>query len=198
MKPQVASTANKIKLAFQTFRSANTATKMTAAGTLAVVALSLFLACSNIIGRVMGEGTVQPANITSQEEGLITQDMEEVALASEQSQLATSLMELLGNEDCTWIASDDQLCAMAFSEDGFTEYYGDIETECTVHFYEIEAFKNGRSGIWRVWYPDNTAKDGRFLFEEDLENGTYRITSDAFPGSQTFETKSLSSESMLD
>ena len=64
---------------------------------------------------------------------------------------------------------------------GSSAYNGDIETACTVTFYEIAASENGRGGVWRVTYPDGTAKDARFTFTEDLAAGEYVISSWAFP-----------------
>ena len=81
---------------------------------------------------------------------------------------------------------------------GSSAYNGDIETACTVTFYEIAASENGRGGVWRVTYPDGTAKDARFTFNEDLAAGEYVISSWAFPdGHQTYRTKALGT-GMLD
>ena len=182
----------KLPKAIEEFRTLSPKGKAAAAGTVALVALSIALALLNYSGRLAGEDSFMPAGVTSEEEGLIAADAEPIPLATPKTQLATGLMELLGNEACAWIAEDDPLCALGFTEDGFTAYNGDIETACTVQFYEIEAFNNGRSGVWRVTYPDGTAKDARFTFTEDLATGEYVISSWAFPNDhQVYRTKSL-------
>ena len=82
---------------------------------------------------------------------------------------------------------------------GSSAYNGDIETACTVIFYEIAASENGRSGVWRVTYPDGTAKDARFTFTEDLAAGEYVISSWAFPnGHQVYRSKAISGSSMME
>ena len=177
---------------FEEFRKLSPKGKAMAVGTVALVALSIGLAGYNFSGRMAGEYLFQPAGVESEEEGLIAVDAEPILLATPKTQLATGLMELLANESCAWIAEDDPLCALGFTEDGFTAYNGDIETACTVTFYEIAASENGRSGVWRVTYPDGSAKDARFTFTEDLQAGEYVISSWAFPsGHQTYRTRAL-------
>lgn len=186
-----------VKTVAEEFNSLNTKTKLMAAGTVLLVALSAGMACFSFADRMTGEG-VAPAGIASEEAGLIAGDMEPIPLATPKTQLATGLMELMSNEDCVWIAEDDELCAMDFTEEGFTEYNGDIETTCTVEFYEIAAIENGREGVWRVHYPDGSAKDARFTFTEDLEAGQYVVSSWAFPTHATYRCKALSGSSMLE
>lgn len=177
---------------FEEFRKLSPKGKAMAVGTVALVALSIGLACFNYSGRLAGEDPFQIAGVESEEEGLIAANAEPIPLATPKTQLATGLMELLANESCAWIAEDDPLRALGFTEDGFTAYNGDIATECEVTFYEIAATENGRSGVWRVTYPDGTAKDARFTFTEDLAAGEYVISSWAFPdGHQTYRTKAL-------
>lgn len=183
--------------AFEEFHSLTPKGKAMAAGTVALVALSIALACFNFSARSSGEGAFQSVGVTSEEEGLIAAEAEPIPLATPKTQLATGLMELLGNESCAWIAEDDPLCALGFTEDGFTAYNGDIATECDVTFYEIAASENGRSGVWRVTYPDGTAKDARFTFNEDLTAGEYVISSWAFPNHSTYRSKAIGS-GMLD
>ena len=183
---------------FEEFRKLSPKGKAMAVGTVALVALSIGLACFNYSGRLTGEDPFQIAGVESEEEGLIAANAEPIPLATPKTQLATGLMELLANESCAWIAEDDPLRALGFTEDGFTAYNGDIATECEVTFYEIAATENGRSGVWRVAYPDGTAKDARFTFTEDLAAGEYVISSCAFPDShQTYRTRSLGT-GMLD
>lgn len=185
------------KTVAEEFNSLNTKTKLMAAGTVLLVALSAGMACFSFADRMAGEG-IAPAGVASEEAGLVTSDMEPIPLATPKIQLATGLMELLSNEDCVWIAEGDELCAMDFTEEGFTEYNGDIETACTVEFYEIAATENGREGVWRVRYPDGSAKDARFAFTEDLETGEYIVSSWAFPTHTTYRCKAISGSSMLD
>ena len=183
---------------FEEFRKLSPKGKAMAVGTVALVALSIGLASYNFSGRMAGEYLFQPAGVESEEEGLIAAGAEPIPLATPKTQLATGLMELLANESCAWIAEDDPLCALGFTEDGFTAYNGDIETACTVTFYEIAASENGRSGVWRVTYPDGSAKDARFTFAEDLQAGEYVISSWAIPNEhQTYRTRALGT-GMLD
>lgn len=177
---------------FEEFRKLSPKGKAMAVGTVALVVLSIGLATYNFSGRMAGESLFQPDGVESEEEGLVAVDAEPIPLATPKTQLATGLMELLANESCAWIAEDDPLCALGFTEDGFIAYNGDIETACTVTFYEIAVSENGRSGVWRVTYPDGTAKDARFTFTEDLQAGEYVISSWAFPNEhQVYRTKSL-------
>ena len=184
---------------FEEFRKLSPKGKTMAVGTVALVALSIGLASYNFSGRMAGEYLFQPAGVESEEEGLVAIDAEPIPLATPKTQLATGLMELLANKSCAWIAEDDPLCALGFTEDGFTAYNGDIETACTVTFYEIAASENGRGGVWRVTYPDGTAKDARFTFTEDLAAGEYVISSWAFPnGHQVYRSKAISGSSMME
>ena len=65
--------------------------------------------------------------------------------------------------------------------------------------YEIAASENGRGGVWRVTYPDGTAKDARFTFTEDLKAGEHVISSWVFPsGHQVYRSKAISGSSMME
>jgi len=93
----------------------------------------------------------------------------------------TSLMAILGNEECAWVAVDDPICAIGFTPEGFDAYTGDIKASHALEFYSIEVTENGRSGVWRITNPDGTARDARFEFIQDTERGVLVLSSSALP-----------------
>lgn len=72
------------------------------------------------------------------EDGVVIEaDAEAIPLATTESKLATTLMEVLSKEECLWQATDDELCVMVFTDDGFAEYDGDLAKSATVEFYSV-------------------------------------------------------------
>ena len=168
----------------ETWKGMSAKGKLAAAGTVALVALSVFLATGNVVERIFEQGSTpsRPAALSASEEaGLIPEDAEPIPFASEETQLVTSLMAILGNEECAWIAMDDPICAIGFTPEGFDEYTGDIKASHTLEFYSIEVTENGRSGIWRITYADGTIHDARFTFIQDTERGVLVLSSSALP-----------------
>ena len=170
--------------------------KLAAAGTVALVALSVFLATGNVVERIFEQGSTpsQPAALSASEEaGLIPEDAEPIPFASEETQLVTSLMAILSSEECAWIATDDPICALEFTAEGMNEYTGDIQASHTLEFYHIEVTKNGRSGVWRITYADGSVRDARFEFFQDAERGALVLSSSALPH-ETYESPRFTSE----
>ena len=93
-------------------------------------------------------------------------------------------------------AHDDDLRWIGFTEEGFTEFNGDIARTATIEFYSIEIIENGRQGTWRVTYEDGAIYDASFLFIQNQETGVYALTSSAFP-TQTYLSNAITSEDVL-
>ena len=169
-------------------------TKFMALGTFLLIGLSICLSFNNFLSfEHIGGGEVSRA-----EEGVvIEEDAQPIPFANKDTQLVASLVDILSNEECIWLSPDDPYCSIQFTEQGFNEYNGDIQTSCTYTFYEIEVTQNGRSGIWRITYPDGSTYDARFFFTHDTNEGLYIIETSAFANSSKYETLALSSGSIL-
>lgn len=168
-------------------------TKLMTLGTALLVAASICLSFSNCTSAAkpeeMGKATV--------EEGVtIAENAEPIPSVNEKTQLVASLVDILSNEECVWLNPNDPLCSIQFTEQGYFEYYGDIQTICTWEFYEIEVTSNGRSGVWRITYPDGSTHDARFTFIHDSERGIYTISSSAFEFG-TYEAVAFTSGNVL-
>ena len=169
-------------------------TKLMALGTFLLIGLSICLS----FGNLLSFENANRGETSSAEEGVVIEkDAEPIPLASENTQLVASLIDLLANQECTWLNPEDPYCSIQFTERGFNEYYGDIQTSCTFEFYDIEVTQNGRSGIWRIVYPDGSTYDARFRFIHDADEGLYVIESSAFTNSTTYETAAFSSGNAL-
>lgn len=167
--------------------------KLMLLGTILLVTVSIFLSLSNCTSAAKPE----EIGASTVEEGVtIAEDAEPIPSVNEKTQLVASLIDILSNEECVWLNPNDPLCSIQFTEQGYFEYYGDIQTSCTWEFYEIEVTSNGRSGVWRITYPDGTTHDARFTFTQDSEHGIYSIASSAFEFG-TYETSAFTSGNVL-
>lgn len=191
--------ADKIAQAKRQWAEFEPKTKLMVMGTVAIIAASIFLATSNVIETLFGENRtpVQEATIISEEEELIPEDAEPIAYANEETQMVSSLMGILTNEECAWVATDDPIGSLRFTDKGFEEYTGDIKASHSLEFYSIRVTENGRSGVWRITYPDGTMHDARFTFTHDTERGVYVIASSAFPTYKSYETRAFTSDNIL-
>lgn len=185
----------KLRLVVEHFKSFEPKTKWMVAGTIALVAVSIFLSTSNLIERVVVGGE-ESENVkqTTEEEGLIPSDADPIPFQDERTGMVVSLMNVLGNEDAAWIATDDPICAVGFTERGFDEYTGDIKASYALEFYDIERAADGWTGTWRVLAEDGSTSDARFAFTQDRAKGVCRIESAGFPHHAVYQTKAFTSE----
>lgn len=104
---------------------------------------------SNVVD-ILFEGDRPPADaaiVVSEEEGLIPEGAEPIAYADENTQMVSSLMAILANEECAWVAPDEPLASLRFTAEGFDEYTGDIKASHALQVYSIEVTESGRSGV---------------------------------------------------
>lgn len=172
----------------------DTKTKLMALGTIALFLASICLSFSNFLG--VGQQGPSPS-ITVEEGVEIPADAEPIEIATEETRLVTSLVDIVSNQNCQWRATNDPICALVFTEDGFIEYNGDIATSATVEFYSIEATENGRAGTWRVTFDDGSVVEASFQFVQNLETGLYVLSSTAFPTHQIYQSEVITSEDVL-
>lgn len=171
-------------------------TKAMAIGAVALIVLSCVLTAGNVSDATSEDDEAEAPQTITEEEGLIPVGAEPVGWANEDELLVASLMDVLQNDNCHWIADDDPICALGFTDREFDAYYGDIKASYALEFYSIEATEDGRAGVWRVRYPDGTLHDARFAFAYDAERGTYTISSKALPH-ETYATAAYTSEDVL-
>ena len=182
-----------MKQLWESWQQLERRTKLMALGLILLMAISICLS----FGNCTAAAEPDKAGKTTVEEGVaIAEDAEPIPSVDGKTQLVASLVDILSNEECIWLNPNDPLCSIQFTEQGYFEYYGDIQTSCTWEFYEIEVTSNGRNGIWRITYPDGSTHDARFTFTHDSERGVYTINSSAFE-SGTYETAAFTSESIL-
>lgn len=176
-------------------------TKWMAIGTIAIMGLSVFLSVSGLLSAPSVDEIrqqSQQANVIVEEGVEIPEDADPIPVASEETRLVTSLVEVLSNKECIWSSPDDEILWVGFTAEGFTEHRGDLTNAATVEFYSIEVIENGRQGTWRVTYEDGTIHDAAFTFAQNPEVGTYTFTSAAFRQSTTYTTSAISSEDVLE
>ena len=174
--------------------------KLMAAGTIALIGASVFLSLGifpELEG--LGEGHGKAVSSVTVEEGVeIPADADPIPIASNETRLVTSLMDVLTNKECLWVSKEDELCWMEFTEDGFSEYNGDLRKSATIEFYSIEVTENGREGTWRITYGDGSIHDASFTFIQDRASGYYSLASEAFPTHETYLSKAITSEDVLE
>lgn len=174
----------------------NAKTKLMAIGTFALIGCSIAFSLSNCSLAQDAEDRMRSNASVTVEEGVeISRDAEPIPLASDETRLLTTLVDILTNRECVWVSAEDDLCWIEFTEEGFTVFNGDITKTATVEFYSIEVIENGREGTWRVAYEDGTIYDASFLFIQNRETGVYAFTSSAFPG--TYSTNAITSQDVL-
>lgn len=184
-----------MKKILENWRALERKTKLMALGTILLMAISICLSFQNCTSVEVTDGEAK----TTAEEGVtIAKDTEPIPFAGEETRMIAGLVDLLSNENCVWRNPDDTLCSICFTEQGFVEYYGDIQTSCIWEFYEIEVTSNTRSGIWRITYPDGSTHDARFIFTHDSERGMYIIESSAFSEAEVYETPAFTSGDVLE
>lgn len=173
--------------------------KLMAVGTVALIGLSILLSLGVFPAlEDPGEGRGKTVSSVTVEEGVeIPADADPIPMASNETKLVTSLMDILTNKECLWVSGEDELCWIEFTEDGFAEYNGDLRKNATIEFYSIEAIDNGRRGTWRVTYDDGSIYEARFLFVQNQASGYYSLTSEAFPTYETYLSKVITSEDVL-
>lgn len=174
--------------------------KLMALGTVVLVGASI---CLSFGGNSFSEGLseragLKPSSITVEEGVEIPEKAEPILVASGDTQLVTKLVEVLAHKDCVWLSAEDETCWLEFTDSGFTEFRGDLTTTATVEFYSIEVIESGRRGTWRVTYDDGSAYDASFLFIQNPASGYYSLTSEAFPTYETYLSKALTSEDVLE
>lgn len=174
--------------------------KLMAAGTIALIGLSVFLSLGVFPEpEGLGEGRSKTVNSVTVEDGVeIPAGADPIPMASSETRLVTSLMDILTNKECLWVSGEDELCWMEFTEDGFAEYNGDLRKNATIEFYSIEPIENGRKGTWRVTYDNGNVYEASFLFIQNQASGYYSLTSKAFPTYETYLSKAFTSEDVLE
>lgn len=174
--------------------------KLMALGTVVLVGASLCLSFgSDGFSDALSERTALKPNSITVEEGVeIPEEAVPIPVASEDTQLVTKLVEVLSHKGCVWLSAEDEVCWLEFTDSGFTEFRGDLTTAATVEFYSIEVIENGRRGTWRVTYDDGSVYDASFLFIQNSASGYYSLTSEAFPTYETYLSKAITSEDVLE
>lgn len=158
-------------------------TKAMALGVVALIAVSVGISLVNVRDIFLPERqeAAEPDAPAAVEDGeKISPDAEPIPFATDDTRYVAALMDVLSSPGCQWAAKDD-LCVLVFTDDGFTEYDGDIVTTATVEFYSIEAEQDARHGTWRVAYEDGTTVDAEYRFYQNRQAERYSIESDAFP-----------------
>lgn len=134
-------------------------TKAMALGAVALIAVSVCISLVNVRDVFLPERqeAAEPnAPAAVEDGGKISPGTEPIPFATDDIRYVAALMDVLSSPECQWAAEDDDLRVLVFSEDGFTEYNGDIATAATVEFYSIEVEQDARHGTWRVTYEDGT------------------------------------------
>ena len=175
-------------------------TKAMALGAVALIAVSVCISLVNVRDVFLPERqeTTEPdAPAAVEDGGKISPGAEPIPFATDDTRYVAALMDVLSSPGCQWAAEDDDLCVLVFTDDGFTEYDGDIVTTATLEFYSIEAEQDARHGIWRVTYEDGTTVDAEYRFYQNRQAGRYSIESDAFPTHKVYKTKAYTSGDVL-
>lgn len=173
----------RMKQLVEKWRQLDRRTKILAFGTGFLVSLSI---CLPLGSHTLGHNPTEKA-ATTVKETAITEGAGSRLLSDEEMQAVESLTRALSSEKHLWRNPDDELWSIHFTEQGYDEYYGDIQTSCIWEFYEIEVTSNGWSGIWRIEHADGTSLDASFTFTHDSKRNVYTIASPAFQCG-TYET----------